>query len=79
MKEVVGVSFEKSMIYYFDPNKYKLKKNITVIVETEQGLQFGTVKIPSKKIKETEIKKALKKVVRIATKKDYTQYQKNIS
>ena len=50
MKEVVGVTFEEGKIYYFDPNEHKLKENVTVIVETEQGLQFGTVKIPLMKI-----------------------------
>ena len=44
MINVVGISFKKNgRIYYFDPNGYKLKKNITVIVKTEQGLKFGKV------------------------------------
>ena len=77
MKEVVGVSFEEERIYYFDPNGHKVTENITVIVETEQGLQFGTVKIPLTEISEDKIKSPLKKVIRISTKKDYTQYKKN--
>ena len=41
---VVGVVFKKyGKKYYFDCHDLKLKKNITVIVETERGLQFGTV------------------------------------
>ena len=78
MIEVVGVSFEEGKIYYFDPNGYKLKDTVTVIVETEHGLQFGTVKIPLKQIDEHAIKSSLKKVIRISTKKDYSQYKKNI-
>ena len=79
MKEVVGVTFEEGKIYYFDPNEHKLKGNVTVIVETEQGLQFGTVKIPLIKIPETKIKTKLKKVIRISTKKEFNQYKKNKS
>lgn len=77
MKAVVGVSFESSRIYYFDPNGHNLKSNLTVIVETEQGMQFGTVKIPLTKIEESKIKKPLKKIIRISTNKDYKQYKKN--
>ena len=45
MIEVVGISFsDKGAIYYFSPGKYKLFKNVTVIVDTENGLQFGWVK-----------------------------------
>lgn len=78
MKEVVGVSYENGRIYYFDPNGHKIKENITVIVETEQGQQFGTVKIPLLKIEENKIKSPLKKIIRVSTKRDYTQYKKNI-
>lgn len=77
MKEVVGISFENGRIYYFDPNGHKIKENITVIVETEQGQQLGTVKIPQIMIKENQIKTPLKKIIRISTKKDYIQYRKN--
>ena len=77
MIEVVGVTFENGRIYYFDPNGHKIKENITVIVETEQGEQFGTVQIPLLKIEENKIKSPLKKIIRVSTKKDYTQYKKN--
>ena len=77
MKEVVGISFESGRIYYFDPNGHKIKENITVIVETEQGQQFGTVKIPLLKIDKNKIKTPLKKIIRVSTKKDYAQYKKN--
>ena len=79
MREVVGISFDSGRIYYFDPNGHKLKKNITVIVETEQGEQFGKVIIPQMSIKENQIKAPLKKIIRVSTKKDYMQYKKNIS
>ena len=78
MKEVVGISFENGRIYYFDPNGHKIKENITVIVETEQGQQFGTVKIPLLKIEDKKLKTPLKKIIRVSTKKDYNQYKKNL-
>ena len=56
MIEVTGVSFDGNKIYYFDSNGFKIKKNVTVIVETEQGQQFGTVQIPSKQIDQKNLK-----------------------
>lgn len=79
MIEVVGVTFKNnSRIYYFDPNGYKIKKNITVIVETEQGLQFGKVEIPSLMVSKNKITGILKKVIRISNNDDYKKYKKNI-
>lgn len=77
MREVAGISFEEGKIYYFDPQNLNLEENKTVIVETEQGLQYGTVKISLTKIKESQIKSPLKKVIRLTTKKDFEQYKKN--
>ena len=79
MITVVGVIFKPhGQIYYFDPNNLNLKNNITVIVETEQGLQFGTVVKENTVIKESQIQGNLKKVIRIATKSDYTKHKKNL-
>lgn len=79
MYEVVGVSLkEKGKVYYFLPGKYKLRKKVTVIVETERGLQFGKVETDIMKISEDKIKGSLKKVVRISSKEDYYQHKKNI-
>ena len=42
--DVVGVTFNKNgRKYYFLPNNLKLREGLTVIVETERGLQFGYV------------------------------------
>ena len=79
MIEVVGVSFKKnSKIYYFSPNNLKIKKGINVIVETERGLQFGTVEIPNTEIKEEQIKSSLSTVKRIASKKDFANNINNL-
>lgn len=78
MIEVVGIKFKKnSRIYYFLPNKLKLKNNITVIVETEKGLEFGKVELENFEINEDKIPTALSKVVRIATKEDYFKFKQN--
>ena len=79
MIEAVGVNFKPhGQIYYFDPGKLKLKNNITVIVETEHGLQFGTIVNSKIKIPTSKIQGKLKKVIRIANKSDYNKYKKNI-
>ena len=73
----VGVNFKPhGQIYYFDPGKFNLKPKITVIVETDQGLQFGTVINP--KIEKNSSKKDLKKIIRIANKNDFTKHKKNL-
>lgn len=74
---VVGVNFKPhGQVYYFDPGKFNLKPNITVIVETEHGLQFGTVINP--KIEINSPQKDLKKIIRIANKNDFTKHKKNL-
>lgn len=59
---------------FFDCGDFELKKNLTVIVNTERGLEFGTivdfVEVPDGNYE---------KIIRIATKRDYSQYLKNIS
>lgn len=63
---------------YFKNNKFNLKRNLTVVVETERGLQFGkVVNVLSNDDKINEI--TLYDVVRVATKKDYSQYINNIN
>lgn len=79
MIEIVGVSLkEKGKSYFFSPGNLNLKKGVTVIVETEKGLQFGKVENPNNMVDESKIKLPLKPVIRIATKKDYHQYKTNI-
>ena len=79
MKKVVGISFnKKSKVYNFDPATFILEVGDKVIVETEKGLQFGYVASPMVEIDEKEIIGTLKKVVRIATKKDLIYQEKNL-
>ena len=79
MTKVVGVKFKPNgQIYYFDPGKLKLKDNLTVIVETEHGLQFGTIANKNIEISDSKLLNNLKEVIRIATKQDYLKHKKNL-
>lgn len=71
MTKVVGVVFsDKGRMYYFSPDKLKLSLNDYVIVETDKGLQFGTIKMEETNISKEKIKGSLKKVIRKASNKD---------
>ena len=71
MKIVTGVRFKKpGKIYYFDPENIELEKGMNVIVNTSMGDEFGEVVIPRREVEDSEISEPLKKVVRIANKKD---------
>ncbi len=79
MKEVVGISInDMGRVYYFDPNGFELKKNVTVIVETDQGYQFGKVVREKFAINLHDLKSPLKQVIRISTKDDYHKHLKNL-
>lgn len=79
MVEVVGVMLsEKGRMYYFSPNKLKLKQNVTIIVETDRGLQFGKVAREPFYIEEKNLILPLKNVIRIASKQDYLSHKKNL-
>ncbi len=78
MIEVVGVSFKRNgKVYYFWPNGIKVEKEDNVIVKTERGLQFGTVEVANKEISSEQLTSALSNIVRIASKKDIEQNNKN--
>ncbi len=77
--EVVGVIFEeKGSTYYFSPKHLKLKENITVIVETNRGIQFGKVVKKSFYIEQKKLNTPLKNIIRIASKQDYYAHKKNL-
>ncbi|MBE6157712.1 MAG: stage 0 sporulation protein [Firmicutes bacterium] len=74
MYDVVSVSFDVSnSIYFFSPNSLDLKKGDKVVVETENGLQFGILKSDVRKEKKENLILPLKPVVRLATKEDEKQ------
>lgn len=58
---------------YYDCNGFNLKRNLTVIVSSEKGPEFGTV-VDFAEVQEGNYDK----IIRIATKRDYLQSLKNI-
>ena len=62
MKKIVGIRFKPAgKVYDFDCGAYVLDLGDHVIVETEQGLGFGTVAVPPAMRENTPSHKALKK------------------
>lgn len=75
---VVGITLnEKGKVYYFNDNNLHLKKNLTVIVETEKGFQFGKV-VSFINPENVDERINYKKVIRISTKADYLQHLNNL-
>jgi len=78
MYNVVGVVLnEKGKTYNFSCNNLELKKGMNVIVETEKGLQYGQVVVNPYEVTPEDIGFELKNVIRVATKQDDKQYEKN--
>ncbi|ACL01735.1 PSP1 domain protein [Desulfatibacillum aliphaticivorans] len=76
MGKVVGIRFKpQGKTYDFDPGVYVLAKGDKVVVETEQGLGFGTVATTARQVSEEMLKLPLKKIHRIATQEDLDQYE----
>jgi len=77
-KKVVGIRFKPAgKVYDFDCGAYVLELGDHVIVETEQGLGFGTVSVAPALRENDAPRKALKKVYRVASEKDFAQLEKN--
>ncbi len=76
--EVVGVRFKKvGKIYYFDPNKFQIKRDQAVIVETVRGLELGYAVLPTKEVDKADVILPLKKVIRVANHKDLRSIEEN--
>ncbi|PIE63319.1 MAG: stage 0 sporulation protein [Desulfobacter postgatei] len=70
MVNVTGVRFKTAgKIYDFNSNALTVNIGDRVIVETEQGLGFGTIAIPSREKDKDE--KSLKNIIRVATQEDF--------
>ncbi|MEG1777746.1 MAG: stage 0 sporulation family protein, partial [Angelakisella sp.] len=78
MAEIIGVRFkEVGKIYYFDPDTLKLNEEDKVIVETSRGIECGIVAIANRQIRDDEIVKPLKKVIRAANAEDVRRMEEN--
>lgn len=78
MKNIVGVRFRRTgKIYFFDPNSLQIRKGQFVIVETMQGEEYGEVLISNRAMPDEKISDPLKKVIRIANKRDEIHNKEN--
>ena len=78
MKKIVGIRFKPAgKVYDFDCGAFVLKQGDCVIVETEQGLGFGTVVVEPTPIEKSRGDKPLKKVYRLASPDDFSQKAQN--
>ncbi len=76
MAEVISVKFkEDGRAYYFDPCGQRYTLGVKVIVETARGDECGTVCETNRQVDEDSIVKPLKKVLRLATKKDLARVE----
>ena len=78
MTEVVGVRFkDEGKVYYFAPGAQLFAKGDAVIVETARGPEYGTVWVANRQVRDSEIIKPLKEVMRRATAEDTKHNQQN--
>ena len=78
MKSIVGVRFKKpGKIYFFDPGELDITNRDFVIVETAQGEEYGEVAIANRLIPDEKVVAPLKRVIRVANKKDKKHYEEN--
>lgn len=78
MGKIVGVCVEPgARMYNYDAGLFVLSSGSHVIVETENGLEFGTVVTPPRPISEEESNIRLKKVYRLANDADLVRHRNN--
>ncbi|MBF0379087.1 MAG: stage 0 sporulation family protein [Desulfamplus sp.] len=78
MAKIAGVRFKPAgKIYDFDSGAFVLKVGDSVVVETEQGLGFGVVIVPPEPYEDTENRRNLKQIFRIATPDDFRRREEN--
>lgn len=75
MSNIVGVTFkENSHIYFIDAGNFRLHNNLTIVVNCDNKIKFAKIV----KLHVSNTTQTIGKIVRIATKKDYFQYRKNL-
>ena len=80
MNKKVGIKFKPSgKIYDFDCGAFVLTPGDHVIVETEQGLGFGTVTVAPVEFESQPSDRPLKKVYRLANEKDFKRRNQNVA
>ena len=78
MTKIIGVRFRQAgKVYFFSPGKLHVKQGDKVIVETARGVEFGSVVMGPKEVRDEEITQPLKPVIRVATEEDKRNEEKN--
>lgn len=78
MTEVISVKFKDGgRAYYFDPCGIKANVGDSVIVETQNGTEFGTVSAANREVEDDAIVKPLRKTLRIANDRDIKKLSEN--
>lgn len=78
MTEVISVKFkENGRSYYFSPDGKTVKVGDKVIVETQNGNEFGLVSEANFQVDEDKIVSPLKKMLRFANEKDLKRVEDN--
>ena len=78
MTEVISVKFKDGgRAYYFDPCGIKANVGDSVIVETQNGAEFGTVSASNREVEDDAIVKPLRKTLRIANERDFKKLEEN--
>ena len=78
MINVAGVRFKSAgKVYFFDPEELDVKVGQGVIVETARGMEYGTIAMPITPVREEDIMRPLKRIVRIADEKDIERHNEN--
>ena len=78
MTEVISVKFKDGgRAYYFDSCGIRVNAGDSVIVETQNGTEFGTVSVPNHEVEDDTIVKPLRKTLRIANERDFKKLSEN--
>lgn len=77
MGKIVGIRLKiNGKVYDFDSGHFVLKKGDRVVVNTEQGQALGVVCMEPRAFDKESTAKKLKKVFRLATRKDLEKFEK---
>lgn len=78
MIKVVGIRFRNAgKIYYFDPKDFEMEVGSHAIVETARGIEYGTVLLAPRELKDDQVVQPLKPVIRVATEEDVKTVERN--
>ncbi len=78
MTEIIGVRFKSGgKVYYFNPNGVHVDVGQAVIIETSKGVEFADCVQSNTMIDEMELVSTLRPMLRVATKEDIRQVERN--